>query len=308
MFYYFDLNNFPMIYAHYSVSRNTIWQTADDYNILIFITEGCCCITYNNNDYRLEAGDVFFVPAKHHYTRRPIDGTLCTMQYVHFTLSSEINHADIHEIQSHIDDEQKMLNIDIASGISLVYPSTIYMANKISLSDFDKIKRTLDGIDMFSAKRNLTSGLQSQINLCDILLKISKKTIESAFSDASLNGSPSFPQKLQKAISYIVNHSNEQISLEDMVNHCHISKQQLARYFKNAFGQTPINYITEYKLSRAKELLWHQPDLTVNEISAELGFSNPYYFTRVFTKKTGETPTEFRRRILANGKNTFYKF
>lgn len=291
-----------MIYAHYTVSRNTVWQTADDYSILIFITDGCCCITYNNTDYRLEAGDVFFVPAKHHYTRRPVDNTLCTMQYVHFTLRDNLNHADIFEIKKHIEAEQNKLNTDIASGTSLIFPSSIYMSNKTSLSDFDKIKKDLDGIDMFSAKRNLTSGLQSQINLCDILLRISKKTIESVYNDASLSGSPSFPQKLQNAISYIVHHSNEQITLEDMANHCHISKQQLARYFKNAFGKTPINYITEYKLSRAKELLWHQDALTIKEISTDLGFTNQYYFTRVFTKFTGETPTEFRRRIWADRK------
>ena len=69
-------------------------------------------------------------------------------------------------------------------------------------------------------------------------------------------------------------------------------------YFKNAFNKTPINYITEYKISRAKELLYNQPHLTIGEISDELGFDNQHYFTRVFAKTTGESPSHYRYRTV----------
>ena len=154
----------------------------------------------------------------------------------------------------------------------------------------------LYGIAKLSSGRKLMCNLQSCINLCTILSLISQTTIDSAAAWRNVHTESGVPQKLKKAVSYISRHYSEQISLTDLAAHCNVSKQQLIRYFKHYFGTTPISYINEYKLARAKELLFNSPNLLISEIASEIGFGTQYYFTKLFTKHTGETPSHYRYR------------
>lgn len=141
-------------------------------------------------------------------------------------------------------------------------------------------------------------GLQSSINLCAILASLSQHTIECITNNVITKNPEKIPPNLKKAIRYIRSHYTEKISLNELAFQCNVSKQQLIRYFKDAFHVTPAAYITNYKISRAKELLFNQPQLSIGEISDELGFDNQHYFSRVFMKETGETPSHYRYRTV----------
>lgn len=103
---------------------------------------------------------------------------------------------------------------------------------------------------------------------------------------------------MRKAIRYIRSHYTEKITLDELTSQCNVSKQQLIRYFKIAFHVTPSAYIRDYKISRAKELLFNQPQLSIGEISDELDFDNQHYFAKIFMKETGETPSHYRYRTV----------
>jgi AraC-like DNA-binding protein len=66
------------------------------------------------------------------------------------------------------------------------------------------------------------------------------------------------------------------------------------RMFKNYTGLSPRQYCLQLKIIRAKELL-QSTELSVKEISYELGFESIHYFSRIFKKKTGINPTKFRK-------------
>jgi len=296
MIYNFSLKNFPIIHHAYSVSRTTSWQIADNNNILIFISDGCCEISINNESYILEKGDVFFIPAKQSYKRRPVNDIICTMQYIHFTTSGEPVQIEPHLMQDTITKTRQSIDADALSDQPINYPNTIYLKNRISGTDYEKVKNLIEGINMFSLDRHIMCGLESQVNLSHLLVYLSNITIKDFLIDTNIKNSVSIPSKLKKALNYIVVNANKQISLDELSEHCHISKHQLIRYFKNWIGTTPTNYIIDYKIARAKEMLFHHSPLSIKEISEELGFSNQYYFTTVFTKTTGETPSAYRSR------------
>lgn len=299
MYYYFDLKEFPQITRFYSVTRNTIWEITEIDNIIIFIQEGSCSITYENVEHTLNAGDIFFVPANHVYTRRPIDNSLCTMTYIHFSLSNNIEQLELHEVAKKISDSKTEIDNQILDGaFFLSNQSAIYLQNQYTLKDYEPIFNQLNDIRLMSIRRQVMCGLQSSIVLCSILAALSQHTIESVTTDSYIHQSKKVPDNLKKAIRYIRSNYTEKISLEELALHCNVSKQQLIRYFKTAFHQTPLIYITEYKINRAKELLFNQPQLTIGEISDELGFDNQHYFTRVFLKTTGETPSHYRYRTI----------
>ena len=245
----------------------------------------------------MKEGDIFFIPANHSYCRRPLDGTMCTMSYIHFSLSMEIAQTDSAELAEKIENAKSTLDNQILDGAPrLAKLNTLYLQNKNTLKNSAKVFEQLNDIRLFSASRQLMCGLQSSIILCSILSSLSQNTIEHVLTDNILKAPNKVPDNLKKAIRYIRSHYTEPISLSDLALHCNLSKQQLIRYFKTAFHVTPTVYITEYKIARAKELLFNQPHLTIKEISDELGFDNQHYFTRVFIKVTGETPSHYRYR------------
>lgn len=299
MYYYFNLNEFPQITRFYSVTRNTVWEITERDNIVIYIQSGCCYISYENVEYQLNQGDMFFIPANHIYKRYPVDNLMCTMTYIHFSLSNEVEQLELHEMAKRISNSKEEIDNQILDGVHVLWnQSAIYLKNKYSLKNHRDSFRQLNDIRLISIRRQLMCGLQSSIILCGILSTLSQNTIEEVSTESYIGSSPKVPDNLKKAIRFIRDHYTEQISLDDLTSHCNVSKRQLIRYFKAAFDKTPITYVTEYKISRAKELLYKQPQLTIREISDELGFDNQHYFTRVFSKLTGETPSHYRYRTV----------
>ncbi len=299
MYYCVKLDQFPVITHHYRVVRNTVWEITDKDNILIFIEDGCCSITYEAKQYTLKKGDVFFIPKNHAYCRRPIDGAMCTMTYIHFSLSNEFVSVELPELTKTITAERNRLDQKILENAPHLFEQyTLYFQNQIRLEDDSKVFQSLAEIQLFSTGRHLMRDFQSSIALCSILSRLSQDTIHKVSSDNLLASDNKIPTNLKKSILYIRSHYTEPISLSDLAAYCNLSKQQIIRYFKSAFQKTPTVYINEYKVNRAKELLFNQPHLTIKEIAGELGFESQHYFARVFLKTTGETPSHYRDRTI----------
>ena len=75
-----------------------------------------------------------------------------------------------------------------------------------------------------------------------------------------------------------------------------MSATHLTRLFKKKYDMGVVDFITEKKMSLAEELMKRE-DLTVSYIASKLGYSNYSYFTKVFKKYTGKTPTEYKKEL-----------
>lgn len=108
------------------------------------------------------------------------------------------------------------------------------------------------------------------------------------------------PEILDKAVHFIHQNYSEHITLEDVAYEAGFSTYYFGKLFKKTFGVTFTDYLTAYRIARAKELL-RDPQLTVKGITYQVGFMDPNYFTRVFKKAEGLTPTEYRIKIWNSG-------
>jgi AraC-like DNA-binding protein len=86
-------------------------------------------------------------------------------------------------------------------------------------------------------------------------------------------------------------------SLDLMTDFCNLSVSQLNRMFKRKTGMTSKNYIDNIKMQLASEKLT-SPSKTVKEISSELGYDDPYHFSRRFKELKGYSPQEYRKLFL----------
>ncbi len=87
--------------------------------------------------------------------------------------------------------------------------------------------------------------------------------------------------------------TGQNFDIEKFAEEHNVGYSWFRRMFKNYTGLSPRQYCIQLKIMRAKELL-ASTNLSVKEISYELGFESIHYFSRMFKQKTGKSPTEFR--------------
>lgn len=107
--------------------------------------------------------------------------------------------------------------------------------------------------------------------------------------------SPRVPDMIEAARSYMQANIEKEVSMPDVAQFLHISYATFRHTFKKYTGLSPAQYFINLRLHRAKELL-RSTDVPIKEISYRLHFENPEYFATLFRKRTGVSPSAFRKR------------
>lgn len=102
------------------------------------------------------------------------------------------------------------------------------------------------------------------------------------------------PDMVETARNYMQEHIEENISMPDVAQFLNISYATFRHTFKKYTGLSPAQYFINLRLHRAKELL-RSTEIPVKEISYRLHFENPEYFSTLFRKRTGVSPSVFRK-------------
>lgn len=99
---------------------------------------------------------------------------------------------------------------------------------------------------------------------------------------------------IRRACQYVLEHIEENNTLEVIANEVYLNKDYLSRLFKQKTGLNLLDYVTKAKMEHAKQLLGTGKYKNY-EISERLGYSSPDYFCRLFKNYTGQTPLEFKK-------------
>lgn len=89
------------------------------------------------------------------------------------------------------------------------------------------------------------------------------------------------------------------IDMNMICNHTHYSRSYLSRTFKSEMGVTIQDFLCETRISKARNLLL-ETSLSIQEVAISAGFTDSLYFSKIFRKKTGYSPREYRRQFAAN--------
>lgn len=102
--------------------------------------------------------------------------------------------------------------------------------------------------------------------------------------------------KLRLAIAYIHEHLEQELSLIEIATVVQMSPYHFSRLFKQSTGLTPHQYVTRYRIEKAK-LLLARGELAIADISQEVGFQSQSHFTTIFRRLMGVTPKAYRRAL-----------
>ena len=173
-------------------------------------------------------------------------------------------------------------------------------------TDIDKIKNAY--FDLLVTANNITKEINSSFHsttfdnafstlssennssmLKDFVHKFLLECITAVNSTKTQGENPA----IKKVCDYINNNLSKDISLEQMAEYANVSSFYLSRLFKEEKGITFINFLTDRRLEKSRELL-NDTELSVKEITASIGYNDQNYFSRLFKSKYGVSPTEYR--------------
>jgi AraC-like DNA-binding protein len=173
---------------------------------------------------------------------------------------------------------------------------SLYLGAKISL--ISDIMLSLDQIYVLHNLLTLTtdhlnssklfSAYHAQYDLAAIFNFLIKNTILT--TEKPTTGSP-----FEAIKEYMERHYFEQFSAEELAKKAGVSKGYFFRGFKQQYGVSPLAYQQAIRIEASKTLL-KTTTLRCNEIAWRVGFSDVYFFHRIFKKDVGLTPTQFRKQ------------
>lgn len=99
---------------------------------------------------------------------------------------------------------------------------------------------------------------------------------------------------VQKGIEFISSNYSYAITVEDIADYVGVSRSHLFRSFETVLGQSPKEYLTDFRMKQACYLLEHS-NLSITAIANSLGFDNSLYFSKTFHKQKGLSPKDFRK-------------
>ncbi|NQX59362.1 response regulator transcription factor [Paenibacillus qinlingensis] len=114
---------------------------------------------------------------------------------------------------------------------------------------------------------------------------------------ASKGTAPSV-HSIHEIAAYLDTYYFEDISLIDIATRFHLDPSYLSKQFKSVTSENFIEYVTRKRMEKSCELL-HASEYKINEISELVGYENQRYFSQVFKKFTGQTPSEYREKYTA---------
>ncbi|MEC2346567.1 helix-turn-helix domain-containing protein, partial [Paenibacillus barengoltzii] len=98
---------------------------------------------------------------------------------------------------------------------------------------------------------------------------------------------------VQRAILFVTQRFKEEISMEQTAEYVNLSPYYFSKLFKLQTGENFSDYLTRLRIEEAKRLIAER-SLSLKEICYEVGYKDPNYFSRVFKKAVGISPSEYR--------------
>lgn len=205
--------------------------------------------------------------------------------------------------------ENRVIDKDVAGALNCAEEFFRWMENQpgVSMEDMQiKVLELVMGVEKkaffagtvkyaISYRRNYIHELQACTDMEGMKKWFLDKTSEICSNMESAREKEAV-SIIEKAKSYIRDNYKKDISLDEVSREVDISPYYFSKLFKQETGGNFIEYLTEIRLRNARELL-KDSGLSIKEICAESGYSDPNYFSRIFKKYEGVTPSEFRERL-----------
>lgn len=248
-------------------------------NVFIYVTEGKLQITEDHTSYELEKGSYLFLKKNIHHWGEAFYQPGSKWFYIHFFDHSEANKANpeyrTYAKTSLIPEEE------YETCITLPKQGTIHRHRYV-----------------ISQINSLLEMYQSVLPMRPMLVSMK---LQEFFLELYMEQHPFFTNQkshriVRKMLQFIDDHTGKKMSSTDIADGLGMNYAYLSSLFKQYTGKSVTQYQNEKLIENAIEL-FKRENYNVAEVSEQLGFSNPFYFSRVFKKITGLSPSAYLKQM-----------
>lgn len=246
----------------------------------IALKDKSCGLDYGRNHYDFDEGVLLFTaPNQVMSVNKPqaLDEVKGWMLYFHPDLIRKTN------LGNHIDDFS-FFNYDVNEALHLSEQEQEIATNCVNMIKME-IKERIDN----HSQQVLVSNIELLLNYC------------LRYYNRQFNTRTTQHKDVVSKVEFLLKsyYKSEQLlmkgvpTIQYLAEECHLSSSYLSDLLKKETGKTAKNYINDFLVDKAKNLLLASND-TIGGIAYTLGFNYPHYFSRLFKNKTGMTPQEYR--------------
>lgn len=231
--------------------------------LFFIVMDGEGTLFYENTKHRICAGDCVWIDCTRPYFHESSAEHPWSLKWVHFNGNGAKSFYETY----------------LAKG-------NFYVFHPRSILPFTE---ALDQLYLCQQNKSSLMELSANKGITDII------TLCFTENESLKQGEFSIPDKIQQVHTYLTEHYDEKISLEDLAERFFISKFHLSREYKKIYGNTIGNELTYQRISHAKSMLRFSDD-SIDTIALKCGFQDSGYFIKVFKKAENMTPLEYRKK------------
>ncbi|WP_163537540.1 AraC family transcriptional regulator [Gracilibacillus sp. YIM 98692] len=268
-------------------ARNTPPIHAHDFIELVYVTEGEAEHIFEGELYPLSKGDVFIInPGEVHTYKVKSDRKLGIINCL---------------FMPSLFDEVWLRGLGISESMDYFYVhpflekcERFHRCLNLRGQEAEDIRTRLEDLsDEFESKRNGYSPL-IRLQLVQLLILLSRIYVRRNVTTEQLNVKTHERKMfIQRICGYLERHYDQKLTISNLSELFNISPRHLNRIFKAETGKTVIEFIHHIRITRAMKLLTETNEKVIS-IAMDVGYDDPAFFTRLFTRKVGCSPGKYR--------------
>lgn len=281
----------PRIKLFGFVSYKTPWihfrRTTDEY-ILYFIKSGELRLHENGTPYALKRGDMLLLEP--HLEHEGLEKQPCDYFYVHF------HHPDIRRTAAQ-DPLSLAKRVLMEKNEDSETPDMIYYPKYGSLDGKNEFHRALHEMNEMADlyRRNPFHRSLTGLKLLEWMIGLSRDYLMAELRRDDKRPARSY-WKVNALLEYIHGHYTERITGELIEKEFDCNYDYINRVFQEVTGRTITRYVNLVRVNHAKELI-EATHLSMSEIGYLTGLNDPFYFSKVFKKYVGLSPSQYDRKM-----------
>jgi AraC-like DNA-binding protein len=237
--------------------------------LFFVVHSGSGTLTYGDAEYQLFPGDCVFIDCQKPYSHST-SSELWQISWCHF----------------------------FGPNMDAIYDKYLKRGGKPAFTarNSERYRQVLRELYDTASSTSYVRDMIIQEKICSLLAFLMEDSWSSEGADAQSGKAVS----IRRLKDYLDGHYTEKIRLDDLAARFYINKYYMLRLFKEQYGFSIQDYVIRLRVTRGKHLLRFGKNddgspMTVEQICAECGIADPNYFTRIFKKVEGVSPSEYRK-------------
>lgn len=253
---------------------------------LFLITKGECSITINQtNNYTLKKGELFLVP------KFELIDYECSNYMEHYYICLTDNKQ---ENDSVINPALLKKSLHATALDSMLIKRLIEICPNAALPSVDP--QIYDNNKTLWESKMLDYNIAEDLEIKGILAQLFSRFITKE-SLTLFNKQDYLQSRIALTVQYINQHLYQKINVKQLAESIYVSPDHFTKSFKRIIGMSPNEFIQLQRVDYARNLL-STTQIPITEIATTIGFEHCSQFTKMFTQKTGKSPSEYRKSFL----------